>query len=207
MRKLNILKLTGLMVLVISFAVGCATTTEEDPKAQAEAAIAAAKAANQNAADAGYEWRDTGKIIKQAEKALSDGKYEEAIKLANKAQTQAELAVQQKEDELQRLRDQGIIGAAVATTGDSSYTVENGDNLWDISGMPSIYNNPYQWPLIFKANSNQIKDPDLIYPGQNLAIDTNPSSSAVDAAVNHAKTRGEWAIGVVEQSDQDYLSR
>ena len=85
------------------------------------------------------------------------------------------------------------------------YTVERGDSLWGISARPEIYNNPYQWPLIYKANSDRIHDADLIYPGQEFSIDRNPSAADVDAAVNHAKTRGAWSIGEVEQSDRDYL--
>jgi len=97
------------------------------------------------------------------------------------------------------------VAAAPAPTG--SYQVVRGDNLWNISGKSEIYGNPYQWPLIYKANTSQIKDADLIYPGQNLAINTNPSAGEVDAAVRHAKTRGSWSLGVVEESDKAYLSR
>ncbi len=85
------------------------------------------------------------------------------------------------------------------------YTVVRGDSLWKISGKPDIYNNPYQWPLIYKANSAQIKDADLIYPGQTFSIDRNPSAADVDAAVHHAKTRGAWTLGEVEESDRAYL--
>jgi len=89
----------------------------------------------------------------------------------------------------------------------SEYTVVSGDSLWAISAMPSVYGNPYQWPLIYKANSNQIKDADLIYPGQVLGIENNPSAADIDAAVQHAKTRGSWSIGAVEESDQAYLAQ
>ena len=89
----------------------------------------------------------------------------------------------------------------------SGYTVEKGDNLWNISGKSDVYGNPYQWPLIYKANSDQIKDADLIYPGQNLSIDNNPSAGDVDAAVQHAKTRGSWSVGAVEASDTAYLAQ
>ncbi|MFV1985247.1 MAG: LysM peptidoglycan-binding domain-containing protein [Thiohalomonadales bacterium] len=90
---------------------------------------------------------------------------------------------------------------------ESSYTVSQGDNLWDISAKPDVYNNPYQWPLIYKKNNNSIKDADLIYPGQELSIDSNPSSVDVNNAVKHAKTRGSWTIGVTEDSDQAYLAQ
>ncbi|NIQ11453.1 MAG: LysM peptidoglycan-binding domain-containing protein [Gammaproteobacteria bacterium] len=89
----------------------------------------------------------------------------------------------------------------------SEYTVVRGDSLWAISAMPSVYGNPYQWPLIYKANSDQIKDADLIYPGQVLGIDNNPSATDIDAAVRHARTRGSWSLGVVEDSDRAYLAQ
>lgn len=97
--------------------------------------------------------------------------------------------------------------AVEAPPATSSYEVMRGDNLWNISAKPSTYNNPYQWPLIYKANSDKIKDADLIYPGQVFDINNNPSAGEVDAAVQHAKTRGSWSLGVVEESDKAYLAR
>ena len=85
------------------------------------------------------------------------------------------------------------------------YEVVRGDSLWAISAKPETYNNPYQWPLIFKANRDQIKDADLIHPGQTFDVDRNPSSSDVESAVNHARNRGAWSMGVGEQSDRRYL--
>lgn len=200
------LKLTGMMFIALSLVVGCAGTPEAGDPA---AAIAAAKAANEKAKAENYEWRDTGKIIKKAEEAMKKGDDATAIKLANQARKQAEDAVNQKYAELERLRAAGIIngdnGGEVVTPAGDSYTVVRGDNLWNISGKSTVYGNPYQWPLIYKANSNQIKDADLIYPGQNLTINTSPSDAEVAAAVQHARTRGNWSIGVVEDSDKAYL--
>jgi nucleoid-associated protein YgaU len=199
------LKLIG-MLFLFSFLVSCATTTEGPTAEDAAAAIAAAKSANAKAAEENYEWRDTGKIIEQAEKAMKEGTYDEAVKLANKARRQAENAVNQKYSELERLGFGAAAPTAVSTAGES-YEVVPGDNLWGISAKPSVYSDPYQWPLIYKANSDQIKDADLIYPGQVLMIDTAPSASDVDAAIQHAKTRGSWSLGVVEESDKAYLGR
>ena len=101
------------------------------------------------------------------------------------------------------------VKATVAPTAtmqsDSNYQVERGDSLWAISGKAEIYANPYQWPLIYKNNTSKIEDADLIYPGQIFAIENNPSSSDTSAAIQHAKTRGRWSLGVVEQSDKAYL--
>jgi nucleoid-associated protein YgaU len=87
------------------------------------------------------------------------------------------------------------------------YTVMSGDSLWKISGKSDVYGDPYQWPLIYKANASQIRDADLIYPGQEFEIVRNPSEADVAAAVNHAKSRGAWSIGVVEDSDTAYLAK
>lgn len=95
----------------------------------------------------------------------------------------------------------------VMEEGLTSYTVVRGDSLWDIASYRVIYGNPYQWPLIYKANSDQIKDADLIYPGQVFKIPRDMSASDIEAAINHARTRGAWSLGVVEESDQAYLSQ
>ncbi|VAX11268.1 hypothetical protein MNBD_GAMMA25-1715 [hydrothermal vent metagenome] len=215
MKIFHSLKLALLLVLTIGLAVGCASTTEEVGQDDAAAAIAAATKANDKARAEEYEWRDTGKLIKQAEKAMADGKYDEAIKLANKARRQAENAVKQKYSELDRV---GAATAAATVTSDDSgamaasgsmqkYEVMRGDNLWDISAKPSVYDNPYNWPLIYKNNSDQIKDADLIHPGQMLDIESTPSAADVDAAVAHARSRGSWSLGAVEDSDTAYLAR
>jgi len=94
---------------------------------------------------------------------------------------------------------------AAAAPESSSYEVNRGDHLWGISG--ESYGNPYKWPLIYKANSDKIKDADLIYPGQVFDIDSDPSDADSAAAVNHAKTRGSWSIGVTEESDKAYLAQ
>ena len=95
----------------------------------------------------------------------------------------------------------------VMEEGLTSYTVVRGDSLWDIASYRVIYGNPYQWPLIYKANTDQIKDADLIYPGQVFRIPRDMSAADIEVAVTHARTRGAWSLGVVEESDQAYLKR
>ncbi|HVZ80093.1 MAG TPA: hypothetical protein VHE12_04740 [bacterium] len=59
------------------------------------------------------------------------------------------------------------------------YTVANHDTLWGIAGKSDIYGDNFQWPLIFKANRDSIKDPDLIYPKQNFMIEKEVASEDV----------------------------
>jgi LysM repeat protein len=99
------------------------------------------------------------------------------------------------------------VETAPARKADDSYNVVRGDHLWGISSKSIIYGNPYQWPLIYKANRDKIKDADLIQPGQVFSINRNASAGDVNAAVQHAKTRGAWKLGEVEESDKKYLAR
>lgn len=87
----------------------------------------------------------------------------------------------------------------------SRYIVQSGDHLWGISGQAQVYGDSYQWPLLYKRNRDNIYDPDLIYPGQVLHIDREASEQQIQLAIDHAKTRGAWALGVVEKADIDYL--
>ena len=50
------------------------------------------------------------------------------------------------------------------------HTVRKGECLWWIAQYKDIYDDPFQWPIIYDANRNQIEDPDLIYPGQIFSI-------------------------------------
>lgn len=203
------IKFAALIALVLSVAVGCASTPDEaaeDQVAKAQEAIAAAKAANAEAKAAGAAWRDTDGLIKQAEKALEEGDTGTAIQLAEKARRQAENALAQKRAEEARLSEETTPEPQPEPAMDS-YSVVRGDNLWSISAKSDIYGDPYQWPLIYKANRNKIEDADLIYPGQQLDIDRSASSADIDAAINHARTRGAWSLGVTEESDMAYLNR
>ncbi len=49
-----------------------------------------------------------------------------------------------------------------------TYTVKKGDTLWDIAGVK--LGDPYQWPKLYALNQDQIKNPDLIHPGQVLTL-------------------------------------
>lgn len=213
-----LLKPFFIMMLVLGLVAGCASTPDSEgaDQATAEQAIADAKSANAQAKKMGAEWRDTSKMIKSAEDALAAGDYAKATELANKAQRQAENAMAQARSETSRLVDSGALsGGAMAAVEDASsagmgadsYEVMSGDNLWNISGKDSIYANPYQWPLIYKANRSKIKDADLIYPGQVFDIDRDASSADIDAAISHAKTRGAWSVGTVEATDETYLAQ
>ncbi|HEY6436804.1 MAG TPA: LysM peptidoglycan-binding domain-containing protein [Ignavibacteriaceae bacterium] len=51
-----------------------------------------------------------------------------------------------------------------------SYSVAKGDCLWNIAKKKEHYGNGFAWPVIYKANRDKIKNPDLIYPAQVFSI-------------------------------------
>ncbi len=61
------------------------------------------------------------------------------------------------------------------------HTVVKGDCLWDISGY--YYNDPFLWPVIYKANENSIADPHWIYPGEVFVIPNVPEEQTATMPV------------------------
>ena len=89
----TIIKLAAACTLALSLAAcqSAPTKTLDD----ANMAIKSAMAANGKAKKLYAEWRDTGKLLKKARKAKGKGKFDEAVKLAGKAERQAKNAVAQ----------------------------------------------------------------------------------------------------------------
>jgi nucleoid-associated protein YgaU len=55
-----------------------------------------------------------------------------------------------------------------SATGRGRITIERGDNLWRIAR--EHYGRGVRYTAIFQANKEQIRDPNLIYPGQVFLI-------------------------------------
>ena len=80
----------------------CAGDTKSEPdQSSYNAAYEAAEAARKEAASLKYEWRDTAKMLKQAEEAAAKGDYATAQKLADKARKQSENAIAQAKEQEQ----------------------------------------------------------------------------------------------------------
>lgn len=81
--------------------VGCASQppAKQVTPGEVAAAISAAEHSAAQAAAVGAEWRDTGKLIKEAKATEKEQDYAKALKLANKADQQGQLAVAQHDHE------------------------------------------------------------------------------------------------------------
>lgn len=86
----------SLSLLLAACASNGGTSASAD---DASKAISAAEAANKKAASVGYEWRDTGKMIKAAQKAAEAKEYAKAVSLATKAEHQGMNAVKQQAEQ------------------------------------------------------------------------------------------------------------
>ena len=68
-----------------------------------------------------------------------------------------------------RGRDRGAVRAgAVFVPEISTAKISRGDNLWRISQR--TYGRGERYTVIYDANQSQIRDPDLIYPGQIFVL-------------------------------------
>ena len=52
----------------------------------------------------------------------------------------------------------------------ATHTVRRGETLPQIAARSEIYNDVTLWPLIYRANRDQIRDPKQLWPGQILRI-------------------------------------
>ncbi|MGI8547832.1 MAG: LysM peptidoglycan-binding domain-containing protein [Gemmatimonadaceae bacterium] len=62
------------------------------------------------------------------------------------------------------------------------HTVKAGDTLWEIAKF--YLKDPFKWPQVFHANTDIVKNPHWIYPGQVLTIEGGAVKDEVAAQVN-----------------------
>jgi hypothetical protein len=129
-------------------------------------------------------------VLERAEALLEQGYAEQALAQLRMLEADC-LTAQELSTEARLLAGGG--GRRPAQP--DQYRVVRGDTLWSISGKPTIYRNPLMWPIIYKANQQQIPDPDRIFPQQLLAIPRYLSEEEIALAIQRARTRGPWRQG------------
>jgi hypothetical protein len=77
---------------------------------------------------------------------------------------------QSRLDGLKKTLEQIIASGEIMPTYTVGTWARNRDCLWNIAKKPKIYDNPFLWPKIWQGNRDQIKNPDVIHPGQKLKI-------------------------------------
>ncbi len=79
----------------------------------------------------------------------------------------------------------------------SSYTVVRGDTLWDISGK--FLQKPWLWPQIWDINPD-IKNPHLIYPGDQIALDYSTGGPRFVVSRNDQRLEGDTSSTAIAKS-------
>lgn len=62
----------------------------------------------------------------------------------------------------------GVPLSELAPSAPDNYTVKSGDTLWGISGL--FLARPWRWPELWGMNLQEVRNPHLIYPGQQLFL-------------------------------------
>jgi nucleoid-associated protein YgaU len=121
------------------------------------------------------------------ELALQDSLYLEEIREATASLAEVEARREPLRREVDSLlaeadrREQNIrtllaAGGSVSPPRDTDgqdarrWSVRTGDSLWRISSRDDVYGDGAKWPRLYESNRGLIRDPDLIFPGQELSI-------------------------------------
>ena len=195
--------LRGLIILlgVVVLASGCTTA-----KTMGTAPASAVAATPAPSSDGDAEQASTGTTVAEASSSSSDSSASSSDSSASSSDSDSSVAEASSDSDAASSGDSTATGDGGKPL-QSFWVVGKGDHLWGISAHERVYGDPYQWPLLFKRNRHQIEDADLIYPGQILRIERDLTTAEVQRAIDHAKSRGAWVLGITELSDIEYLSR
>ncbi|HHN65962.1 MAG TPA: LysM peptidoglycan-binding domain-containing protein, partial [Nitrospirae bacterium] len=85
------------------------------------------------------------------------------------------------------------------------YIVKKGDTQWDIA--EKTLKDPYDWPKVWVVNP-EIKNPDLIYPGQRIRIPIRLVKESVKKEALEVKSAGEQKkmAGIGQSGQQEFFT-
>lgn len=134
-----------------------------------------------------------GEMVRR-QQILAEEKRQQAVVEAARVEEErlmiqaAEAEVRLREQEKLKAAQEERIAAAAkleATVKESLavfYTVRRGETLPQIAARTEIYNDASLWPLIYRSNRDQIRNPKQLWPGQVLKIPRNFSrDDAIEA--------------------------
>jgi LysM repeat protein len=139
------------------------------------------------------ELMEEGKVLlleEEKNRAVSKLKAAEILDLATKEAARINLEARK---DAEKIKHESQVKAASLRMKEFekiypvTYKVKKGETLIDIAQRREIFNDKYMWPLIYKANRDQMRDPQLVYPGQVLAIPRDLSFEEIIEARKQTK--------------------
>jgi nucleoid-associated protein YgaU len=127
-------------------------------------------------------------LKRQAEAEIERQKKVEQERLAREAREAAhrkKIAAEKAEARLKAERDRQEKDVKTETR----HTVKRGETLPQIAALQEVYGESSLWPLIYKANRDQISNPAILWPGQVLRIPRNADKNDLAEARRFAAYR------------------
>ena len=127
------------------------------------------------------------KKIAEKKRLVEAKKQRELVKKAAQKRQQA------KKNKLQQTKSAPVVVKQVVPVIEKpelldKIEVQAGENLATIAAKEQVYHDALLWPLIYKANRDQIKKPEEIFSGQILMIPRDKTEDEVEAARQEART-------------------
>jgi nucleoid-associated protein YgaU len=110
--------------------------------------------------------REAAEARARAAEAKAKAAEEKAKEAVAEAKAKAKAALD--EEKVRRAQERAAKARELAAAKKRVYVVQPGDSLSKIA--KEVLGDASRWPEIFEANKDQIKDPNLIHPGQELRM-------------------------------------
>ena len=88
----------------------------------------------------------------------------------------------------QQVAEAGVPLSELAPDAPDQYTVKRGDTLWAVSAI--FLKSPWNWPKLWGMNLAEIRNPHLIFPGQQLYLDRNNGRATLRLRLRQAAESG-----------------
>lgn len=97
----------------------------------------------------------------------------------------------------------GMLSTSVSAFAAEDYTVKSGDYLKKIAKQ--VYGDETKWEIIYEANKDSIKNPNLIYKGQTLTIPDAESnfSQVTDETISSTATETDVTVETVTAPEKN----
>lgn len=116
------------------------------------------------------------RVLLEEQRRLAKEKAEAEARAAAEAEAEAK----RRAEKARQIRERPL---------PSLHTVKRGETLPLIAAQSDVYNDPSLWPLLYRANRDQIRDPKHIWPGQVLRIPRSLSREDLAEARRYAQEK------------------